>query len=353
MARRGQGAGVLLPEHNLNVESPYYRHAFERLRILAAELGQLQTIRLYLIKTDALDARQAFTCLLQAVDALRNTGCSSVGCLMGSRFSLEAYGLFMCALFSARNLAHALQLLCSYNPRLEYGLHVEFIQEKDCGVLRFWPSEFSTRYPWMIEDWVFGSWRVVQGLCPSMEQPSSIRLALPEPEHRHLYDQVFSCPVEFDASENLIRLPAGQLAADTQTQQSQIHQLLKHWLIDASGDEVTDTPQQVFSHRVYEHLLVGIGKELPTQAAMAAALGLSLATLKRRLRAEGISYRSIVDEVRMVLAYEYLVMSPMVIKEAAYLLHYDNPGNFCRAFRRWFDTTPEAFRQSHRASEVA
>ena len=74
--------------------------------------------------------------------------------------------------------------------------------------------------------------------------------------------------------------------------------------------------------------------------------GTSLATLKRRLRAEGKSYRSIVDEVRMVLAYEYLVMSPMVIKEAAYLLHYDNPGNFCRAFRRWFGTTPEAFRQS-------
>ena len=272
---------------------------------------------------------------------------------MGNRFSLEAYGLFMCALFSARNLAHALQLLCSYNPKLEYGLHVAFIEEPDCGVLRFWPSEFSARYPWMIEDWAFGSWQVVKGLCPAMVQPLSIHLTLAEPAHRHLYEAVFSCPLEFGASENAIRLPAAQLAAETQTQQSQIHQLLKHRLVDTAENGSTGISPRVYSHQVYERLLGSIGAELLTQEAMAAALGVSLATLKRRLRAEGNSYRSIVEEVKMVLAYEYLVMSPMVIKEAAYLLHYDNPANFCRAFRRWFDTTPEVFRQSHRPQEAA
>jgi AraC-like DNA-binding protein len=337
---------VQLRDHRLDVKSPFYRHAFERLRSLAAEQGQLKTILPHLAKSDSLGAREAFTCLLQAVDALRMTGSNSIGCLMGNRFSLEAYGLFMFALFSARNLAHALELLCSYNPKLEHGLHVEFTEEQDCGVLRFWPSEFSALYPWMIEDWAFGSWRVVQGLCPAMAQPLGIRLTLPEPEHRHLYDQVFTCPVEFNSSENTIRLPAHQLAAQTQTQQSQVHQLLKYWLIDTAGNHPAENSRPGVSLRVYESILGRIGEDLPTQDTMAAALGTSLATLKRRLRAEGKSYRSIVDEVRMVLAYEYLVMSPMVIKEAAYLLHYDNPGNFCRAFRRWFGTTPEAFRQS-------
>lgn len=338
---------MLLPEHNLNVESPYYQHAFERLRALAAELGKVDTVRPYLVKTESLSVRDAFTGLLQAVDALRFAGCSAVGCRMGARFSLEAYGLFMCALFSARNLAHALELLCSYNPKLEYGLRFAFTQQPDCGVIRFLPSRFSAQYPWLIEDWVFGSWRVVQGLCPAIEQPLRIELTLPEPPHRHLYDQTFACPVEFGAPENAICLPSCQLAAETQTQQLQIHQLLKHWLVDTTASDGAKVSQ-----RVYEQLLAAMGKELPTQESMARTLGMSLATLKRRLSAEAKSYRHIVEEVRMVLAYEYLVMSPMVIKEAAYLLHYDNPGNFCRAFRRWFGVTPETFRRSHRPVNV-
>lgn len=337
-----------LPEHNLNVESPYYRHAFKRLRSLAIELGQLQSIESFLVNTESLNVREAFTRLLEAVETLRINGSSGIGCLMGSRFSLEAYGLFMCALFSARNLAHALELLCSYSPKLDYGLRFAFSQEPECGVIRFLPTVYSARYPWLIEDWVFGSWRVVEGLCPTMTQPLSIEITLPEPEHRHLYDREFSCPVSFNAAENVFRLPPKLLSAETQTQQSEIFNLLKHWLVESGGNDPLGVSEQNLSRRVYERLFSGIGKELPTQEIMAHALGMSLATLKRRLRAERKSYSSILEEVRMVLAYEYLVMSPMAIKEAAYLLHYDNPGNFCRAFRRWFGTTPEAFRLSHR-----
>jgi AraC-like DNA-binding protein len=82
-------------------------------------------------------------------------------------------------------------------------------------------------------------------------------------------------------------------------------------------------------------LLLGRRGGLPRLPAAARLLHLHPRTLHRRLAAEGTSYRALVDEVRGVLAREYLAEPGWTVPEIAAALGYGDPANFRRARRRW------------------
>lgn len=74
---------------------------------------------------------------------------------------------------------------------------------------------------------------------------------------------------------------------------------------------------------------------MPSLTAAARLLHLHPRSLHRRLVAEGTRYRALVDEVRGVLAREYLAEPGWTVPEIAAALGYGDPANFRRARRRW------------------
>jgi AraC-like DNA-binding protein len=82
---------------------------------------------------------------------------------------------------------------------------------------------------------------------------------------------------------------------------------------------------------------------------VARTLATSARSLQRRLAAAGVSYQQLLDLARKAAAERYLSDSPLSIGEVAYLLGYSEPAAFTRAFRRWNDETPQAFRQRQRS----
>jgi AraC-like DNA-binding protein len=83
-------------------------------------------------------------------------------------------------------------------------------------------------------------------------------------------------------------------------------------------------------------------------SSMARQFGMSERTLQRRLADEGVSYQELLDEARKQVAGRYLTTSALAIGEVAYLLGYSEPAAFHRAFKRWYATTPEAYRAGGR-----
>lgn len=79
--------------------------------------------------------------------------------------------------------------------------------------------------------------------------------------------------------------------------------------------------------------------------AVAAELGMTSRTLRRRLRAEGTSYRALLDEVRDSLAGELLATGRLSVSDVAVRLGYAESSTFVAAFRRWRGTTPAAWRR--------
>ncbi len=83
--------------------------------------------------------------------------------------------------------------------------------------------------------------------------------------------------------------------------------------------------------------------------SVARRLALSSRTLQRRLRQEGTSFKELVADTRLRLARHYLHRTRLSATEIAYLLGFDEPTSFFRAFSRWTGTTPETMRRQLRS----
>jgi len=77
----------------------------------------------------------------------------------------------------------------------------------------------------------------------------------------------------------------------------------------------------------------------------AATLFVSKRTLARRLKLEGTGFRQIRDEILSQQAIGYLSDSLMSVEAIAALLNYHDSANFRRAFKRWFQLSPDQYRQ--------
>ena len=58
------------------------------------------------------------------------------------------------------------------------------------------------------------------------------------------------------------------------------------------------------------------------------------------MKAEGTTFKAVVDETRRELAHSYIRDKHTSINEITYLLGYSDPANFSRAYKRWTGMTP-------------
>jgi AraC-like DNA-binding protein len=82
-----------------------------------------------------------------------------------------------------------------------------------------------------------------------------------------------------------------------------------------------------------------------TIEAVARGLATSPRTLQRRLSEEGTSFDTLREEIRKQTAETFLADRTLSDGEVAFLLGFSEPGAFHRAFKRWHNTTPDAFRK--------
>jgi AraC-like DNA-binding protein len=75
-------------------------------------------------------------------------------------------------------------------------------------------------------------------------------------------------------------------------------------------------------------------------------LGTSSRTLQRRLKQEGRSFQALLNETREDLARHYLKTSKLSGAEISFLLGFEDPNSFFRAFHAWTGVTPEQARST-------
>ena len=83
-----------------------------------------------------------------------------------------------------------------------------------------------------------------------------------------------------------------------------------------------------------------------TMNAVAQRLGMSRRSLQRHLEAEGLTYLDLLHATRNALAQHYLLKTGLPSAEISFLLGFEEPNSFFRAFRAWTGQSPEHFRQS-------
>src|SRR5205807_7408292 len=122
--------------------------------------------------------------------------------------------------------------------------------------------------------------------------------------------------------------------------------LLRNWL-ERKAEQILarQSGQEGVAMDVRRLLAVpGSGSGTSIEAA-ARRLAMSPRTLQRRLSEEGTSFDSLREEMRKQTAETFLADRTLSVGEVAFLLGFSEPGAFHRAFKRWHNTTPDAFRK--------
>lgn len=83
---------------------------------------------------------------------------------------------------------------------------------------------------------------------------------------------------------------------------------------------------------------------------VAREMAISRRSLQRRLSEEGTSWLDVLNSARDKLARHYLKNTSLGASEVSFLLGFEDPNSFYRAFRRWTDSTPEAWREAQQLS---
>jgi AraC-like DNA-binding protein len=96
--------------------------------------------------------------------------------------------------------------------------------------------------------------------------------------------------------------------------------------------------------RVHAALLELLPAGSASVDAVSKKLGTSTRTLQRRLGQERMSFQTVLNKTREELAKHYLKTSDMTGAEISFLLGYEDPNSFFRAFHTWTGETPERAR---------
>jgi AraC-like DNA-binding protein len=161
------------------------------------------------------------------------------------------------------------------------------------------------------------------------------------PSYVERYADFYSCPVQFLAKKNLLRIPVGLInTLNVSSEHTNYEFSLKqcqHLLQKLSGDN-HETQSQV------RKLLLSHTNHQLSEEDVAATLFVSKRTLARRLARENTGFRKLREEVLASLAEGYLRDTRLSTDAIAGLLNYYDSANFRRAFKRWYKMPPEQFR---------
>lgn len=160
------------------------------------------------------------------------------------------------------------------------------------------------------------------------------------------YQRHINADFEFNSDNNAIFLTkaAGILTSNIlDTSLSNILSSMLDKQLDLNDARLT------FCERVESVVFSYFSTKLPTAEGVAGRIGVSTATLHRRLRDEQSSFRAITDLKTRRIAEEFLVYSHLSITAIALRCGYAESASFTKAFKRIFGgQTPSKFRSSHR-----
>lgn len=164
-----------------------------------------------------------------------------------------------------------------------------------------------------------------------------LRFTHPRPGHAAEYDRIFNAPIRFGADRNAIRIAPSWLDIRLGPP--------NRYVFGVFSEKAQALMAELEASRSMRGLVeAALAPVLHTgeigMTDTARRMCLSRAGLYRRLKAEGVSYEAVLDDLRRRMALHYLDGRKVSVNEAGYLVGFSDPSAFSRAFKRWTGERP-------------
>jgi AraC-like DNA-binding protein len=181
----------------------------------------------------------------------------------------------------------------------------------------------------------------------SMRWPLEVRFMHAAPADTSVYTRVFSerTAVRFEQPVAGFVFPLESLLDPVPSADAKLHAVVRK-LADRLLEDIPRA--ESFTSRVRVLLMEGLAGDQASAARVAEALHMSQSTLTRRLEQEGTGFKELREEIRRSMALRYVGETDLALSEIAFLLGFSQTAAFHRAFKRWTDHTPLAYRVARR-----
>jgi AraC-like DNA-binding protein len=269
---------------------------------------------------------------------------SDIGLLAGARQRISDYGIYGYAMVSSPTFGDALLFSLDHITMAGPAVRqISFrIEDGTTAILRSHGLDpLGELLPFAAEFWR-SSMTVLFSRVLELPFPSKRMIfPFPAPVHWRNYERMFNCPIDFGADRmewhfdaKVLELPCPNANPITAKICQQVCDVV---MIERPGE--SDLARKIRT------ACLNSPNKFPVAAEIASDLGLSLRTFHRRLAEDGLSYQSIVDEMRRSLATELLENTHMGIDQIAERVGFADATSFRKAFRKWTNRSPSDFRQ--------
>lgn len=261
---------------------------------------------------------------------------------------LRRLGFFHYVTTSSDTLGDALRRAVRYSVVVNEGIGMATVSGSRLRVKFRYAgvSRLSDRH--QIEGWIGAVVRASREMTARELQPVAVRIMHQRiPESSEL-DSFLGCTVEFGADSDEVVFSGEVAALPVVSADRYLNKLLIQYF------ERALTRRRTPPGTIREDVENAIATLLPHAQArlddVAEKLGSSPRTLRRKLAAEGVTFATILEELRLKLAQRYLAEQSLSVSRIAWLLGYTEVSAFSHAFRRWTGHNPRAARGSRAKS---
>jgi AraC-like DNA-binding protein len=274
-------------------------------------------------------------------DASRVAADPAFGLHAAERLSPGAFGVIDHLVRKSLTLGGALERASRYQRLLQDArLSIEIDRDRVVQRYRLWDDR--PLPPRLAECVIAGALVWTRQTTGEDVTPLEVRFTQGMPGSTREHDRLFRAPLRFGSEDDALVLSATTLDMPLVDADPTLLEILEEYarlLVERLP------PPAGLAGRVRELVRTRLATESLPSSRVAGLLLMSPRTLRRRLRGEGTSYEKVVDELRRRLAHHYLVELSLPIGEVSFRLGFFDASAFHKAFRRWFATTPGAYRR--------
>jgi AraC-like DNA-binding protein len=221
---------------------------------------------------------------------------------------------------------------------------LSLVQEGDHVKWSYWVDGIAP-VPLHIEHAIFPMLQAIRSYCGRSWKPLRIELQYRDRRRQEMLEDYLGVPVWMNQSVNSIVFPVEELACKRKAESTRQQSIDMAWLKRSRQDVANDTSEAIMSaiENNIAHHRFDIGY-------LAKTLAMSTRSLQRELNAQGLTYRSLLEQARMQEARRLLAHGANNLTQIAVQLGYSDLPHFTRAFRRRFDIPPSAYAEMVRRS---
>lgn len=260
----------------------------------------------------------------------------------GQHQRISDFGMFGYALASSLTVGDAIRFGMSHLDLAGPVMRISYAVEGGVAVFRpHNPQALGPLMPFVAEFWRSSMTTLLSLVLEHPFPNRAMYFPYPAPTHAEELASVLHCPVHFGSERMEWHFDAAVLDVACPNASSLTAKICSSFcdrVLSLSGGQ---TPLQ----REIRLALLGYAGRYPTARVMARELGLSERTFFRRLGEERTSYQAMIDDVRRMLAIEYLHSTRLTVEEIGHRVGFADTANFRKAFAKWVGKSPSQCRR--------